>query len=297
MNYIVRAVFNRPEMFAISLKSEEIARKRYCNDEYKTLFCIEHGAPKIIEDIIEQYYKFDYAIVKRPHRHFGWGNILEGFNQVNQDTDSYMLNFEDDCLLHSTYFEYIDKALSVVDNKCAVINSTDRTQYNKSGISINQIRKTRLFEAPCCLIFKGFYNKYVKPYANNNYYKNRRQVISKVNTRNGNNKLSKYRQERRNLFHHVGWDGLVNRLVDSAAIEENMYCVSPLVTRMLHIGFYGQNRPGKFPVKDKDFAIRLEKLSEIIKDPALMARLDGTYKDYTRFNPELDNWNGEINII
>jgi len=297
MNYIVRAAFNRPEMFFVSLKSEEEARNRYCNSEYKTLFCIEYGAPKIIDEIIERFYPFEYEVVRRPFRHFGWGNILEGFNEVSQFAENHILNLEDDCIVHPTYFEYIDKAISLVDDKCSVINASNRSNPNRNKTAVNSVKKTRLFEATCCLIFKDFYNKYVKPYATYEYYKNREKIIKEVNDRNGNNPLSKFRPERNNLSTHIGWDGLVNRLVDTAAIEEDMYCISPEVDRRLHIGFYGQNRPGKFPSKEEDFSKRVEMLVDIIKDTEMMGKLDGRYNDYELFPDELNTWDGNLTIV
>ena len=297
MNYIIRAVFNRPEMFYLSIKAEEAARRYNCDFDLKTLFCIEHGAPPVIREIIEKTYPFEYDIVERPFRHFGWGNILEGFNSVSELTDSFMLNLEDDCVVHRTYFQYLAKALEFVDNKCSAVNASNRSDPKRDRDAVNIINKTNRFEATCCLMFKDFYNRYVKPYATYDYYRDRASIISQVNKRNGENPKSKYRPSRGNLTTHIGWDGLVNRLVDTAYIEEDMYCISPEVDRRIHIGFYGQNRPGRFPSNETDFGTRVDQLLNIINDPQLMATFDGRYSDYELFSENLESWDGTLELV
>jgi hypothetical protein len=294
MNYIIRAVYNRPEMFYVSLKTEEIARQHYCNDDFTTLFCIEYGAPTIIKEIIEKVYPYKYEIVNRSTRHFGWGNILEGFNQALQHADKYMLNLEDDCVVHETYFEYIDKVLPLIDNKCAVVNGSNRSTPNRDQSLVNVVNKTSLFEATCCMMFVDFYKEFVKPYATYDYYRNRQKIIDEVNKRNGDDPRSKFRPSRNNLNKHIGWDGLVNRLVDTARIEKDMYCVSPQTDRRIHIGFYGQNRPGRFPSEETDFFKRVDLLVNIVNNPETMAKLDGRYKDYSNFDPSLEDWSGTL---
>lgn len=297
MNYIIRAVFNRPEMLYLSIKSEEAARSYFCNGDYRTLFCIESGAPPMVEEVIDRFYPFPHDKVKRSFRHYGWGNILEGLNSVCDLTDSYVLNFEDDCLIHKTYFDYIDKALGLCGEKCSVINASSRALPNRDQTAFDVITKTYLFEATCCLIFKNFYNKYVRPYATYDYYRNRISIISVVNKRNGDDVRSKYRPSRKNLLTHTGWDGLVNRLVDTAHIEEGRYCISPQTDRRSHIGFYGQNRPGQFPSNEPDFFKRVAILEDIVKDATKMSKLDGHYKDYITFSNSLEKWNGKLRLL
>jgi hypothetical protein len=276
---------------------EEKARKHYCNSDFTTLFCIEYGAPPAIRQIIEQAYPYRYAIVERKTRHFGWGNILEGFNYASDYADQYMLNLEDDCLIHETYFEYIDRCLELVDNKCAVINASNRSTQDRDQSLVNVVKKTNLFEATCCVMFTDFYKEFVKSYATHEYYRNRQKIINIITKRNGDDPRSKYRPSRGNTNMHIGWDGLVNRLVDTAVIEKGMYCISPQTDRRIHIGFYGQNRPGRFPSDDKDFNNRVDMLIDIINSPETMAKLDGRYNDYTSFDDSLENWGGTLQLV
>jgi hypothetical protein len=292
---ILRAVYNRPEMLYLSMEYEIKSRKRLNTDNYSTLFALEFNAdPKCVE-LINDYYPFEKTIVMRPFRHFGWGNILEGFKQVFFEGADYVLNIEDDCLLHETYFTYMATALSLLkDSNFSVINASRRLVPNTN---INAIQATNLFEAPACLMDNYFFTKYVRPYATYDYYANREAIIHLINKRNGNDKRSKYRPERKNLFQHIGWDGLVNRLIDTAFIEEGLRSYSPACDRQIHIGFYGQNRIGKLPFKQELFMDRVEALREVALNATKMMRLDPHYKDYVDFALQLDNWSGELTLI
>ncbi|MCK4454571.1 hypothetical protein KAU51_04515 [Candidatus Parcubacteria bacterium] len=287
-------MFNRPEMFYLSIESEIEARKYFTGCEYLTIFCVEYGASQLILDIIKDFYPFNNIIHQRLFRHHGWGNILEGLKSAFVDTDEYVLNLEDDCLLHKTYFKYIHEAHKLTDDKCSVINSSNRSTPGRDKHGVNRISKTWLFEATCCLINKYFFKKYVESYATNEYYTNRASVINKINLRNGDDKRSKYRPSRNNLLTHIGWDGLVNRLIDTSNIEESMYALSPSSDRRLHIGFYGQNRRSNFTFTEQDFLKRVNILRTIIKDPQKMGKIDGHHFDYDVFVSELDNWDGNL---
>jgi len=271
------------------------ARKQLSTDNYSTLFALEHNAdPKCVE-LIQDYYPFEKTVVTRSFRHFGWGNILEGFKQAFFEGADYVLNIEDDCLLHETYFTYMNTALNLLKgNKFSVINASRRLVPNTS---ITGVQATNLFEAPACLMNGYFFNKYVRPYATYDYYTNRETIIHLVNKRNGDDKRSKYRAERKNLFQHIGWDGLVNRLIDTAFIEEGLRSYSPMCDRQIHIGFYGQNRIGKLPFKHPEFADRVEALRDTALNAAKMMQLDPNYKDYVDFASQLDAWSGELTLI
>jgi hypothetical protein len=294
MNYILRAVFNRPEMLYLSIAAEIEARSYYSKEKYKTLFCVEHGAPFKVLDIINTIYPFDMEIIKRPFRHMGWGNILEGFKVAFNATDDYVINIEDDGIVHKTFFEYMEKAHELT-NPYTVINASNRTTPNRSNSEkVNIIRYGNSFEANGCLISKYFFKVYIEPYATYEYYKNRGPTIARINQRNGDVPQAKYRKSNRNSMKHVGWDGLVNRLVDTAIIEEQLYSVSPFADRLRNIGFYGQNRPGTFPLKSDNFEERVTWLSQVSNNKENLKKLDRFYSDYTEFYPELNDWSGNL---
>lgn len=297
MNVIVRALYNRPEMLALSLEHEYKARKYFPESEesYITLFCIEYGAPEKCIEIVKSY-PYKYSAVVRKFRHHGWGNILEGFKMAFNAAEDHVINIEDDNIIHKTYFEYVARSVEVTkgNKNYSAINASNRTSPNRRIDDVNTIKWTTKFEAQACIMGKYFFKKYVEPYATFDYYRHREKIIELINKRGARNYRAKYRIDKGNLFQHVGWDGMVNRLVDIAQYEENLWAVSPQADRGRHIGFYGQNRPGNFPVKYKTFEDRLQFLRESYESLESLEKLDRHYKDYIMFNPKLDSWDGTL---
>ena len=286
--YILRAVFNRPEMLYLSLESELKAREEAGNPEYVTLFAVELGASIKCLEIIEDY-PYPKEVVVRKTRHHGWGNILEGFKQIFSIEDvEYVLNIEDDCLLHPTYFKYIQEAFALVKDIGFSTISASRRHITNRRPSV--LKAQNLFEAPACLIGKYFFNKYVRPYATYAYYRNRHSTIHLVNERVAKYPNAKYSEAKKNAFAHVGWDGLINRLIDVAYFEEGINSYSPFCDRQIHIGFYGQNRLGKFPSTEKNFTKRVELLRDITSSAESMQAYDPIYKDYVHFSSLLDDF-------
>ena len=286
--YILRAVFNRPEMLYLSLESEARAREEAGNPAYTTLFAVELGASAKCLEIIEKY-PYPKEVVMRKTKHHGWGNILEGFKQIfDQEDVEYALNIEDDCLLHPTYFKYMEEAFNLVKNIGFSTISASRRHIENRRPSV--LKAQNLFEAPACLMGRYFFNKYVRPYATYDYYRNRQSTIHLVNKRTESFPEAKYSESKRNAFAHVGWDGLVNRLIDAAFFEEGIKSYSPFCDRQIHIGFYGQNRLGRFPSNEKNFTKRVDLLREITSSAESMQSYDPVYKDYVHFSSLLDDF-------
>jgi hypothetical protein len=282
-------------MLYISIESEIEARKTISNDSYYTTFVVDYGYDPICMDIINAY-PFENEVIVRPFKHMGWGNILEGFKHVFGGDCTYSINIEDDCLLHSSFFKYVNKAQALLKNeRISVINTSRRSVVDSDPVTIS---RTNLFEAPACVIYKEFFNKYVRKYASQDYYTNRAGVIDVVNSFNPDDERSKYRKSLGNQYSHVGWDGLVNRLIDTAYINEGMFSVSNFCDRNIHIGFYGANRQGSFPSGGSvDFYDRVEILRKIIISKESMQQYDSVYFDYTTFSPLLDTWDGSLEFV
>lgn len=292
-NFIIRPLYNRPEMLCASIEYEINAREYFVNDDYITIFAVEHGADPLCLKLIEKY-PYEKMVVIRPFRYYGWRNIPEAFRQAFGFADDHVINIEDDSLIHKTYFKYVNEALNLVGRKnYSVINASRR---NVEDTDANKIGYFDLFEGPSCLINKYFFLKYVDQYVNEDYYRNRNVVINQINIRNKNDPRSKYRKDRRNEFMHVGWDGMVNRLIDTANIEEGMHSISPFCDRQMHIGFYGFNRKGKFPLDSNNFVERLNFLDKVINDVDLMTKYGGGgYSDYKLFSEKLlSSWDGSL---
>jgi len=291
-NIILRPVFNRPEMLELSIEYEQKARE-YVGGLHNviTLFIIEHGAPEKVLELIDEY-PYEKEIIKRERKLGLTVNILEGMKAAFDIADDFIIHLEDDILLHETYFKYIKAALSVDGIQPFSVLSP----YNCDDKGdVHLIRKAHHYAALAPMITKKFFEDYVRPCAVEAYYKNKPGFIVALNAQfkdHWESRRYKYRD-------HTHWEqaGLINRLVDAAMINEEMYVIMPAVNRQQHIGYFGKNRRGgKIP--GKNYEERLENLREIIKDPDKMYALSATkqYNDYKTFSSKLNNWDGTLRL-
>lgn len=288
-NVILRPVYNRPEMFYLSLEYEIEARKHYMlPGDFITVFLVEHGAPKIIHDFIDKYPFRNHRILRQ--KKFGLTmNILEGMKEAFSLADEYVIYLEDDILLHKTYFEYLNVILNM--ENLGDFSIISPYSPNDAG-SVNEVRKTNIYAALAPLINKKFYFNYIYKCSNTNYYNNMALFVSELNE-----KYKDYWKSRRYKYTdvaHYEQAGIINRLVDVAMIDDEMYVIVPKVNRQIHIGFLGKNRSGFLP--GKGFEERLANLREIIKDPNEMYKHTNSkqYNDYKIFSPKLDEWDGTV---
>jgi GT2 family glycosyltransferase len=125
-NYILRPVYNRPEMLQLSLEFEDAARHYKAGfagfDDLETIFIIEYGTPKKTLKLLEDY-PFNAKFIERKKRFGLTPNILEGMKATFDLTANYVIYIEDDVLLHETYFEYLYRAINHQDlEKFSVIS-------------------------------------------------------------------------------------------------------------------------------------------------------------------------------
>lgn len=290
---LMRPLFNRPEMLYLSIKYEIIARKYFDLDNVFTLFVVDYGAPQKCLDIIKEY-PFRYAVIQRPHRFRPCANIAEGIRTIAnmEENVDYVINLEDDCILHKTYFEYIHKATEVLrDVKYSTITSWGLSPHGDP----TKLQKGSYFCGPGTLINLDFFRKYIMPYVTEEYYRNFVPTVDAINKRNSTNPNAKYKEG--NLT-HLDWDGVANRLIDTAIFEEDMYSYSSMCYRLLHIGFYGYNRGhGRgWPEQLVTFEDRINYLESCIFNPEALSQLDGTYTDYSTFDTRLDKWDGSLEL-
>ena len=289
MNVILRTVFDKPEMLYLSLKYEQIARE-YFDDDYLTIFVIDYGVnPKCLEVIKD--YKSNCLVIQREFRHYVCANVMEGLKTACQTASDFVINMEDDVILHKTYFEFVHKAHELVENSgYSVITTWGYAPFGDPTI----LKQSDYSCGPGTVIHKDFLERYLLPCATPSYYKNWMSFIKGVNKLNENNPNAKYSIKKGNPHDHLDWDGLMNRLVDYAAFNEGMHSYSSLCFRLLHIGFYGFNRRGRYPSGIQTFEDKVKFLEAHIFDPETLSRLDGTYKDYKTFDPQLGDWNGSL---
>ena len=294
-NIIMRPVFNRPEMLKLSLEYEIEARKKsgLVNDEFTTLFVVEHSAPEETLQLLRSY-PYKKIGIKRSKKHGLSINILTGMQQAFEQTDTYVIYIEDDILIHSTYFEYMNKVMDMFKNeKVSVFASYTPVENN----NINAVYKGHHYGALAPLITKYFFENYINPHIKPAYYTSfatRSKYVNELNMKYKDYWGKKYKYK--NTAHNEQ-AGLINRLVDVALIEENMPMVLPRVDRQQHIGYFGKNRPGGI-IPGNSFDERVKNLRNIITDANKMYTMSATkqYNDYRVFKPELNNWDGNLYV-
>jgi hypothetical protein len=289
MNVLLRTVFSKPEMLYLSLKYEQAARE-YFDDDYFTIFAVDYGADSKCLEVIKEY-KFAHEIIQRPTRHFVCANVMEGLKTACQKTSDFVINMEDDVILHKTYFKYVREAHELA-KKYSVLTTWG---FSPSG-DPRILKQSDYCCGPGTVIGKDFFTRYLLPCATPNYYKNWIPTIDAVNKLNENNPIAKYSITKGNARSHLDWDGLMNRLVDYASFKEGLHSYSSLCFRLLHIGFYGFNRRGKYPDEIRSFNDRVRFLEDHVFDPEMLGKLDGMYKDYQTFDPQLDAWDGSLDL-
>jgi hypothetical protein len=289
---ILRPVFNRPEMLFLSLEYEIAAREYFLGDfDLDTMFIIEHGTPKETIEVLDKYpYPFKYVI--REKKYGLSPNILEGMKAAFNEAGENIIYIEDDILLHKTYFKYMDTLLKHPDlGKYSILSGYNQ---NDNG-DVSEVYKGHHYAALAPLINKDFYERYIYPCSIIQFYTNPVGVVVALNERyKEHQKSGKYKYK--DSQHHQQ-AGLINRLVDAAMIDDDMYVYMPRVNRQQHIGFYGANRPGK-GIPGDTFDERVENLRDIItSEEKLFAATDAKqYNDYKIFSPKLDEWTGDIVI-
>jgi len=294
MNVIMRVAYNRPEMLQLSIEYEIAAREYYMlPGKFHTLFVIEHGAPQKIFDLINKY-PFEHSIIVRNQKFGLTKNILKGMKEAFKLVDDYVIYIEDDILIHETYFKYMDTLLNMKNLEPYTVLSA----YNKQDDGdVHEVYRGNHYCAWAALITKKFFNDYIIHCSNSSYYESnfsRDRFVRSLGERFKDNKLYKYRND---LGMHNEQAGLINKLVDIAIIQDDVYVITPRINRQRHIGFAGKNRHSK-PLIGNNFDGRLEHLREIIKTSESMYDMTFSkqYKDYKIFSPKLDEWDGTIYV-
>jgi hypothetical protein len=290
----MRPVFNRPEMLKLSLEYEEHARSHSdLADDFVTVFLIEHGAPEETLQLLRDY-PYEKIGIKRGKKYGLSVNILTGMQVAFERADDYIIYIEDDVLVHSTYFNYLKKLLEMFkEERFSILAS-----FNKGkGGDVNEVYRGHAYAALAPLISKYFFEKYIDPCISPAYYRNfgtRSKFVVELNAKYKKYWGGKYKYRD---AQHNEQAGLINRLVDVALIEEDMYVITPRVDRNIHIGYYGKNRPGgKLP--GKTFDERVENLQQIILSADKMYQMSATkqYNDYRVFDPRLKDWDGTLYV-
>lgn len=300
----MRPACNRPEMLYLSIEYEMEARKYHkFSSDMLGVFVLDYGYDDKMLEIIDNYYPDPKIVIKREKKCGLTINILEGMKESFKHADDYILYIEDDMIVHKTYFKFLDVLTDMVDPKdYSIIIGYSKGIHNKNdnfdspSVDINAVYKDHAYAAFAPLIRKEFFNSYILPCISPVFYKNfntRDKFVTALGNKYKDDKRFKYRGGGAHM--HNEQAGLINRLVDVAFIEEDLHTLRPEATRVVHIGFYGKNRPGGLP--GKDFDERLALLREGVNNHKLydMTRAK-QYNDYEYFSPKLDEWDGTLYV-
>lgn len=295
MNIIMRVAWNRPEMLQISIEHEIEARKYYMPEEdFKTLFVVDYGAPKRIFKVIEEY-PFEKEMIVRGRRYGLTPNILEGMKNAFNMTDDYIMYIEDDICVHHSYFKYMSVLLDLLKEEDTKFSVLLGYNFDNEG-SVNEVYKRNHYCAWASLIDKEFYSNYIHPCSNDGYYGNQPGFATTLN-----NKYKEHWKSNGGIYRykdttHYAQAGIINRLIDVSIIEKDIWSYLPRVNRQFHIGFYGLHRPGAY-IPGKTYKERLKNMRYIIGDN-LFYELTATkqYDDYLLLDPRLDDWDGTLVI-
>lgn len=293
---ILRPVYNRLEMFYLSVEYEIRAREHYqLPDDFVTIFLVEHGAPPEIFELLRNY-PFRSHCILRPRKFGLTVNILEGFKEAFSMADDYVIYIEDDVLVHKFYLQYLDIIMNMDGiGKYSVISPYSQ---NDDG-DVHKIYRGHHYAALAPLITREFYIKYIYPDSNANYYNDTFGFIAAMDEKYKEyNKNKKYKYASPPVM-HAQQAGKINRDVDRAMIEEDMYVIMPRVNRQQHIGIYGANRQIGKSIPGNTFEERVDNLREIIKDPVKMYDMTGSkcYNDYLAFSDKLNTWDGSLKLV
>lgn len=293
-NVILRPVYDRPEMLSLSLEYEIVARQRHMlPGNFITLFLIEHGSPQKTVDLVTSY-PFESIYDFRDRKYGLTINILEGMRRAFDLADDYVVYIEDDILLHQTYFKYMEALMNLTKEKNIEWSVLSSYSPDDNG-DVGEVYKGHHYAALAPLISKVFHTGYIKPCSSAEYYRNPPEFVTVLNERYKKH-WGKDGYKYKDTTH---WEqaGMINRLVDAAMIDEQMYVMMPRVNRNQHIGYFGKNRPGG-RILGADFNERLANLKETIEDADKMYELSATkqYNDYKIFSKKLDKWDGTLYV-
>lgn len=302
MNVIMRVAWNRPEMLQVSIEHEIKAREYHMiKGDFITIFVIDHNPSRDVIEAINKYLYEKRALVRE--KPYGLTrNILLGINTAFEFADDYIIYIEDDICVHRTYFKYIDEVMKMDVGKYGVISAYNRTD----GGSVNDIYKGHHYCAWGACITRNFFERYIKEHINGEYFGLSPNEMDNYRCRD--KYLKALNEKYKEHWGHHGYKykdgmhneqaGLINRLVDIAMIEEEMYVIMPSINRQQHIGFYGKNRPGA-TIPGKSFDERVVNLREIVKSSDKLYEMTGSkqYKDYKTFSPKLNEWDGSLRLI
>jgi hypothetical protein len=197
---------------------------------------------------------------------------------------------EDDILIHKTYFQYIRAVKScAAENEFSAICAVSRSNNGDP----DRITKGSDYSPWAPLINKRFWELYIMHFANGGYYQNRKRTILSINRKYEKYGYERYKMAEVNEFDNH--DGLINRLVDVARIEKNLYVVVPEVDRQIHIGFYGTNTPGK-DLPGAGYEERLKILRSIVTENRLNEYTESTVSTFDGFSDALDRWSGSVSF-
>lgn len=284
-NYIIRPVFNRAEMLALSFEYERIARQYY-NTDFVTVFSKEYGTTQEVDDVISTY-PFDYEIFQRPSRPYPIRQsigIVESILKYTEKSDKYCLLMEDDTCMHKHFFQYID-TITKTEPEALIYNAVAREDLDSK--KINTIVR--------CDKYYGWVNLHnkkkldiVAPYLDKYLY-NFMECISSLDDQYSDIIFP------RGLYTHNSYeqDGLFSRIGIIEGEKGQVPYVMPCASRMLNIGVVGVHTPGI--INGNTFKERMDTIKKWMEDfKDKDSKAAKTFAEKMWFDNDLNSWNGNL---
>jgi hypothetical protein len=267
---VLISCYRRPEFLYYTLQRIQKADHA---EKMLYLFCIDAGGDRDNVKIIGDF-PFPKVIRQRNRQIKGIGkqsyNVLEGYREACDLSDSFVFNIEDDIMIATNFFTW---HLTQHDNYKEKVFCTIATKNNNSKFdTIEDLSKSYTgantdYQSLGVCFSKQVLKTYILPNANFNYYRN---PVAYCDRNFPGSSIGKYFCEQ---------DGLIRRIKERL----DLITIFPDVPRAYHAGFYSYNRNFKTTFTGS-LALKIDRVGKVLADPVLYRKCCGEQQYYNDSN-------------
>jgi hypothetical protein len=219
------------------------------------LFCVDYGSDVDNYKVINAF-PHEKKIVKRGYRALHHGkqsyNVLEGYREACDLSDSFVFNIEDDIMVSDDFFWWhLNAHDGAKDIFCTIGTRNHNTHTDDTGDLGGWYTGSKTDYQSWGVCFpKHVLLRHVMPHCTDEYYRNPHRYIAQHFP---GSSIGQF---------YVEQDGLIRRVMESSGLLP----VFPTVARGYHAGFYSYHRNLR-----KEFrgvlADKIKRVGEILADP------------------------------
>jgi len=216
MNYIFRAVYKRPELLELSLKTQI---EGYGADKYATVFAVDGGYDEKVLELVNDFPLPKEVII----RDSNWGlnrNNLEGIKMLMDRTDDFVISLEDDSITTKDFFKFLEYCYDNFVNKDTAGIAGYPSLYANPKDELTSVVRRTWMTCHGYLLIKEPFNKYLREHCNEEYYKDNAKYLKNLFGRD---------------IRPLAFDSLAYQLFK----KYNLHFLFPLCSRAAITGFYG----------------------------------------------------------